>query len=151
MAWVKADQETARRFARSSGKVTVYSEEAVDDSDKTLDYDADVSEGKRLEVLGVRIEFVATATVGTRLIELRVADSGSDLIQTVGFAVTVTASQSKNFQASVGVVERSGTPNYEILPAGLVLLPGQTFQILDTAAIDAAADDMTVHVTGRVF
>lgn len=141
MAWTLSKSPKSRYLRLS--------EEVVDDSSKDL-VAADINLGAvELEILAIRIEFTATASVGTRTLRLQLLDaSDSDLLLEVAMTRTVTAGNSQNYNAAPGL--DAATADHEVLPAGLFLAPNQILRILDSSATDAAADDMIVHVLGRL-
>lgn len=148
MAWVKADQEAAS--IKKAVKWMTLSEEVADDSDKTLDFDGDIGVGSMFEVMGIRIEYVATATVGTRLLKARILDSGSDIVRELSIVEDIVAGETRIFEISKGVPQTLGAINYEVLPESFIFGTGQSLQIIDSSATDAAADDVVIHVSGMV-
>ncbi len=146
MAWTKEQSGSA-----GPELVVTLSEEAPDASSKTLLF-SDVGVGAQMEILAIRIEFVATVTVGTRTMEVRIEQvTGPDILyQVILVLPTLTASQSRNWQLAPGIDEAVTAPQYVQMPSGLHIHEGQQLVIEDTAAIDAAADDMVIHVLGRV-
>lgn len=147
MAWT-----LTKAGSKSSEIAVLLSEVAVDDSNKDLIYGTDLpSFGSHMELVAVRIEFTATATVGTRTLVVEILTEANDLVyQIVLDNNTVTASASGTWQLGDGLDAAVTTPQYVHMPAGLVLFPGQKLRIRDSAAIDAAADDMVLHVQGLV-
>lgn len=147
MAWTMVRSTKAERET-----VVALSEEALNDSSKDLRFTEDVGFGSELEVLSLRIEFTATATVGSRVLRVQVADAADDILrelQLVGG--TITAGVSKVFEIAPGLPVTDGSViEYEVLPSQFVIGHGLKLRVLDTAAVDAAADDMVLHVTGRV-
>lgn len=158
MAWTKEDrQHTVDSLAlKQQPSLLTLSEEVVDDANKNLLHSSDIGEGSAFEILSIRVEYTATATVGSRVLALRMFDGGADIIRELKAAQAVAATETIAFEWAVGyspplMVEAS--PNalaMEPLPQGLFLLPGQTLRIFDRANIDQAADDMIVHITGLV-
>lgn len=145
MAWTKV---------KSGGKdeeiVLTLSEEAENSSSKELAI-SDVGEAGFFELLSVRLELTTTATVGTRTMVLQVlAEVDDDVLHEVAInANTLAASLSKTWEMHANADTTVTTPQYVHLPRGLFLFPGQKLLIEDSAAIDAAADDMVLHVTGK--
>ncbi len=137
---------------RGSSIVTV-SDIGLNDSSKTLllsDLDANVVYA---ELLAVRIELTNTATVGNRIMEVRVElTTGPDVLYDVAIAAnSLAASLSRTWQLAPAVDEAITSPQQVQIAQGLYLFAGQQLVIEDSAAIDAAADDMIVHAMVRAF
>lgn len=149
MAWTKTKVGGSKSRAE---EVIILKEEAADDSDKVLDFDTDINEGVAFEVEAVRVEYVATATAGERRLNLQVRDGAADILQVLEFADTAAANATTNYQAAPGLTPASGTDvSYETLPDNFTLRPGQDLRLFDAAAVDAAADDVTLIITGRLL
>ena len=115
----------------------------ANDSDKTLT----VPDNRRWKLMGGLAELISTATVGNRQIELRITD-GTDTV----FAITANgvqiASLTREYHFILGTdgpTVVAGSTFVCPIPPGLWLPAGFTIHILDTAAIDAAADDMVLR------
>ena len=153
MAWTTADRGA---FGLPDGTTAiVLSEEAVDDSDKVLDYDTDIGTGQVLYIDSIHLEWTTTATAGNRepVIELR--DSADDVISRVEAQTVVPASQTgATYIFAPGMAPHtSGTPTRSVpesLPANYYITAGQSMRIYDIAAVAAGADDLVIHVRGRV-
>ena len=125
----------------------VVNDAVADDSDKSF------TPAKRWRIQAIVVVLVATATAGNRQVVVRVL-SGSDLLyQSAAGAVqaqstTVTYNFAPgNTREAVAVAGALDVP----LPADLDVNPALTVQVLDDAAIDAAADDMTVRILAETF
>lgn len=112
---------------------------ALDDSDKVFTVPA----ARAWQVLYLRYEYTATATVGTRTPTLEFRnDNSDDIVYTVaGPTITASNSSTQNADSSGGVDL--------FIPIALTLHAGWDVRVADTAAIAAAADDMIVHLTVR--
>ncbi len=109
-------------------------DEAVDDSDKVLT----VSANKEWKIRSVRVEIIATATAGTRQMELQIRDGAADILWS---ALGGTATQ------GVTLIEQYGYGDAaDILIPEFFLPAGFDVHIFDNAAIDAAADDMVIQM-----
>lgn len=145
MAWTKV---------KSGGKaeevVLTLSEEAENSSSKELSI-SDIGEAGFFELLSVRLELTTTSTAGTRTMVLQVlAEVDDDVLHEVSInANTLTASSSKTWEMHANADTSVSSPQYVHLPRGLFIFPGQKLLIEDSAAIDASADDMVLHVTGK--
>lgn len=135
------------------GKIScaVYSNENPNSSDKTFNLATQsffAGSVISLRLIGIRVEFAATATIGTRAFGLEVRDSASDTIykQNLNTGLNVTASDSQNFEMVPGADFVSGSEAREFLPSALWMRPDWKIRLFDTAAIDPSGDDMIVHI-----
>jgi hypothetical protein len=95
---------------------------------------------------------VTTATSGTRQIIIDV-DDGTNLIFRVVAGAGQIASRTQRYIAGPALPHQTAfVPNadqggiFMPLPANLVLPAGYRIRVYDSAAVDAAADDLTVRV-----
>ena len=108
--------------------------------------------GPAIEILGVRVELTSTATVGNRLVTLRLLDGVADIIgewdasAVQADTLTVLYEFIPGYPLAGAVV---GGQRHEYMPVGLVIGNGQQLVVLDSAAIAVAADDMLVHIRAR--
>jgi len=134
-----------------NGTPVHFFELVTDDSDRT--YTVPVGKCWLMVLIAARLN--ATATVGNRLFSVLIASPGVPIASSP--SVTVAASQ-------VGIIKMYGSANYTTTvaqvpwgtgtvgnaavqiatPAPLILPAGSTIRAYDSAAIDAAADDMNV-------
>jgi hypothetical protein len=123
------------------GVLTLVADTAANDSDKTLT----VPTGCMWEVLWISASLATTATVGNRNMRLLVGD-GTSTIATIDPDSTQAASATEYFLwAGVGAaVETPAGFHYIPLPTS-VLPAGYTLRIYDSAAVDAAADDLSIY------
>jgi hypothetical protein len=124
------------------GKTKTTSDTAANDSDKIIA----VPTGKKWLIKSILIEFVATATVGNRVIAVRIQDAAHD-VQYETRSDTITASNWLFIEAIPGC--NYGTlSNMRCipLPNPCVLVAGEEIAVKDDNAIDAAADDMVIHI-----
>jgi len=119
----------------------------ADDSDKSITVTS------RWRIQSIYVILATTATVGNRQLVVRILE-GSDVVYQSAAGAVQAASGTVNYNFAEGngretsaVADALDVP----LPSNLVVSPGQTIQVLDTAAVDAAADDMTVRVFAEVF
>ena len=149
MAW--ATQGTApSRTLRDA--VEVFSEETENVTDKSFDVTLNGA-AAYYEVVGIRIEYVATSEAGTRTFAVQVKDSAGDII--LGYQLSsnanVTASNTLNVELSPNsenVAAVGGTAR-EFLPEGLYIRAGDALRIFESAAIDPVGDEMLLHLTLR--
>jgi hypothetical protein len=115
----------------------------ANDSDKTWT----VPGNETWEMNFAHVKLVSTATVGNRIITATISDEdGNELIDLVSGKVQA-ASATVHYAFLQGIFRETTVVNGELqvpLPRSLFLKPGYTIQFHDSAAIDAAADDMTV-------
>ena len=125
----------------------------ANDSDKTFTVPA----GKTWEVISIRVQLTCTATVGTRLLTILITDGTNVIARTA--RIQLTASQignqvwsclMGNYSASVPTrtlddSAANNAQNSDSCPIQF-LNAGYTIRALDSAAIDAAADDMIVII-----
>lgn len=133
------------------GTVNWLRDDTANDSDKTFTVPA----GKVWEILMLSANIVATATVGNRTVVMLVnVAGGAVLAMCLGAAVAATAAGA--YVVGPGVTNSTTIQDYPLytgfvsasmksmsIPT-LYLPAGATIRIYDIAAIDPAADDMTV-------
>lgn len=125
------------------------SDATANDSDKTFTVPA----AKQWEIMFVTARLVTTATVGNRLLRMEIGD-GTNLFWFKNWGAVQAASVTRDYYAGAGLPDDSafdagGRIRMLHEPRGIVLPAGWTVRILDSAAVDAAADDMTVRILGR--
>ncbi len=126
--------------------LTTQRDATANDSDKTFTVPA----GRLWWVHYIYVLLVTTATVGTRRIEIILSQDGTN----DSYVQTTTASQAasltRHYNFLPGSLADSFFANGTIglhIPQHTLLPPAGTVRIHDTAAVDAAADDMTVVLT----
>ena len=114
----------------------------LNDSDKSVVVPVD----RRYKIFYGFIELITTAVVGNRQIAIEIIDASANVIFRSLAGAVQAESTTREYHFSPNVVREAAFVNNQILipiPPDLILLPGWTYRIYDTAAIDAAADDMT--------
>lgn len=115
----------------------------VNDSDKTWTVPDDTT----WELRWAHAVLVSTATVGSRRLRLVVTD-GNDVEQLdIHAGATQAASLTRHYLMGQGVYRETSFVDTEIhvpIAHDLILHPGWKLRFYDDAAIDAAADDLTV-------
>jgi len=128
-------------------KVLVH-EATANDSDKT----STVPTGKMWDIAGVNALLATTATVGNRNVRCVITDGTNTVWVAAGNAVQAASGSVYYKFVPGGYAHSSSSLNSETaasaLPNPCVLMPGWTIRIYDVAAIDAAADDLTVDILG---
>lgn len=115
----------------------------VDLSDKSFVVPA----GRRYRLYYGQITLISTAVVGNRQMALEVQDDSANVIFRSLAGAVQAASLTREYHFAPNPVREAAFVNGQIMvptPPELILLPGWTLRFYDTAAIDAAADDMTV-------
>lgn len=108
-----------------------------------------VPDGEMWHLNWARIVFTTTATVGNRLITLEIIDQSSNVLMSLAAGAVQAASATVDYNFLQGIFRETTVANGEIqVPFGQdTWLPaGWTLRILDTNAVDAAADDMIVSI-----
>lgn len=117
----------------------------ANDSDKTV---ITVGTGKVINLLGVTAILACTATVGTRYLWVEISNETPAVVWQAKNITALTASQTGTYVvAAAAGIGTSATAGWNILPNPTMLLAGYTVRVYDSAAIDAAADDLTVYWT----
>lgn len=137
-----------------AGRVVHFKDTTANDSDMVYT----VPDGHVWQLLRIKTELAATATVGNRVLKVAIRDP-SDAYLHMSPGVTVAASQfgvlelgtGSDYGTTVANCPRfnGGAPNAclygQYLPPEGILLPGgYDIRVYDSAAIDAAADDLTI-------
>lgn len=125
-------------------------DEGLNDSDKTFT----VPVGVEWEIMSIWAELVTAGGVGNREMGVEIQDNASDVLFLIIVGASQAASLTRNYcfalhnpyqTAFIGPSSDlllTPLPNF-ILPAGYVV------RVYDTAAIDAAADDMVLQMLVR--
>jgi hypothetical protein len=136
-----------RNFRQDAGAQRFTStDSAADDSDKTIT----VPTGEVWRVENVFVTNVTSADAGNRQMTVLVADPAAVTLLIAKAVAVQTASGTEyyNFSPTYGTAtETPATFHFIPLPT-CTLDAGATIRVYDSAAIAAAADDMTVTVTG---
>src|SRR3990167_6130679 len=137
---------TTNQFIRSdhAGHLRVVSDVALNDSDKTLT----VTAGRVWYVLYIYAKLIASATVGNRLMSLIVADAAAVELYRNAAAAVQGASATEYYAWLPQIATPAETvATFHHLPLPFTYLPaGYTLRVYDNAAIDAAADDLTLSM-----
>jgi hypothetical protein len=115
----------------------------ADDSDKTFT----VPTGKTWRLDWLHVLYVSTATVGNRQLEVKITDASDVLRIDFHAGTTQAASLTRHYVFQPGIFRETAFVDNEIqiaIPMNMILPAGWKIRIYDSAAVDAAADDMTV-------
>lgn len=118
---------------------------AADSSDKEWV----VPDGRRYRIFYGSVILVSTATVGNRQMALEIQDDSANVVFRSLAGAVQAASLTREYHFAPNPVREAAFVNTQIMapiPPKLILLPGWTIRLYDTASIDAAADDMTVSL-----
>ena len=121
------------------------SDTALNDSDKTFTVPA----GKQWWIKSIYASLVSTATVGNRQLDVLFTDASDvPICKAVAGAVQAGGVTRAICFAPLNPQETgfTNTLMYRAIPDNLVLSAGYKVRVYDSAAIDAAADDMAVQM-----
>ncbi len=118
----------------------------LNDSDKTFT----VPTGKQWRLQSILATLIATATVGNRQLDVLLTDGSDNVVAKYMAAAVITASQTRTVifapaHPQDAAFNAAGVM-YRMLADGFVLPAGFKVRVYDSAAIDAAADDLTVRL-----
>lgn len=120
-----------------------------------FEYNADLNDSSKVftvpagqvwVITHIHAELIATATVGSRRLRVMARDAADVVYMQAEASVTIPASQTQDADFFPGAPDSVSEVNDTIkvsMPV-LVLLAGHDLVVEDGAAIDAAADDLTV-------
>lgn len=117
---------------------------AADDSDKTFTVPAD----EQWRLISIYVLLTSTSDVGDRQLDIEITDGTNLLMKAVAGAVQ-PESNAYTYVFALGNPQETSFTNdvmYRLLPSGLILPAGYEIRVYDSAAIQAAADDMTVRI-----
>jgi len=119
------------------------SDSTANDSDKTL-----TPPSENVWLTSLRIEYTCTADAGTRTLEVRFRDADDDVIWATEIETGFILSDIMVVNLSPGAakvipVDNSTEGAQHLAP--VCFREGWDVQVIDTAAIQAAADDMVLH------
>lgn len=117
----------------------------LNDSDKTLTVPA----GKQWGLRSVYAKLISTATVGNRQLDVLVTDASDNIVAKFVAGAVQAASLTREYIFAPQHPQETGFTGQVMLRAlagDLVLPAGYKVRIFDSAAIDAAADDLTVRL-----
>ena len=110
-----------------------------------------VPAGHEYELFAIGVSLVTTATAGNRQIVIDFRDATDNLIARIVAGATQAASLTRTYHAAPTLPSAAAFVGNALtmpLPQGLVLPAGFDIRVWDSAAIDAAADDMSVWALG---
>lgn len=122
----------------------------ANDSDKSFT----VPDGEMWKLLHGNVILVTSATVGNRQIRFTVTDQDGNIVGYIPAGAVQAASTTRSYGFMQGIYRETAFVDTMIqvpIPIDLYLPSGSTVRFHDFAAIDAAADDMTVSFGYQVF
>lgn len=126
------------------------SDTTADDSDKSVTVPTDY----QWAIFAIRAKLATTATVGNRQLVLQVRDDSDVVLAEFPAGATQAASLTYHYMFCQGVpydssVRAEGSDDGVLFApfSGWILQPGWDIRVFDSAGVDAAADDLEVHVT----
>ena len=128
-----------------SYRVVQVEEATLNDSDKALA----VPTGKQWRLMAVYAELISTVVVGNRQLDVHLRNTGGDILAKYQAGAVQTASLTREYVfAPLHPQEVAFTAGVMLraLGEGWVLPAAFDVRVFDSAAIDAAADDMTVRL-----
>jgi hypothetical protein len=138
----QASSTTNAYWGNKRAHLRLVSDVAANDSDKTLT----VPDGKIWEVLYLTASLAATADVGNRQMTVIVSDGTSSIGYCQAADVQVaSATEYYNF-GPYGTASESPAGYHFVPLPHYILPPGYTLRVYDSAAIAAAADDLTIYM-----
>lgn len=127
-------------------RITSQSDETTNNSDKSFTVPASTE----WQLLGVYVEFISTGTAGNRQLAIEVQDGAADVIAQLARAgVVQAASLTRYYQFGIGMSDLAAFRDTDLLTTplpSLLLAAGMVLRVWDNKAVDAAADDMQVHI-----
>ena len=115
----------------------------ANDSDKSWV----VPNNEQWKLNSVFVTLATTATAGNRVLTIEVQDELSNVIFALAAGAVQAASGTVKYSFAIGAPRETTAVNGYLLvncPRDLWLSAGYTLRVYDSAAVDAAADDMTV-------
>jgi len=101
-----------------------------------------------------QVVLTTDATVGDRVVTLVISDSAGNTLATIIAGAVQAASATVTYTFWGGLIRETSVVNGELqspIPADIYLQGGATLRFYDSAAIAAAADDMTVSFQYQKF
>lgn len=125
--------------------ITQSADAALNDSDKTFTVPA----GRAWGLQAVHVTLISTATVGNRQVDILITDESDNTIYKYQAGAVQTATLTRVYVFAPGHSQDTSFTNGVMLrqiASNIVLPAGYKVRVLDSTAVDAAADDMTVRL-----
>ena len=128
-------------------RIALQSDVTLNDSDKSFVVPAATEQ----QIFSIWVELTTTATVGDRQLVIELQETGADVIsQWARAAIVQAASLTKYYSLFPCAPDLSAWRDTDFLttpiPPSSFLQTGDILRVYDNNAVDAAADDMIVHI-----
>lgn len=126
------------------------SDATANDSDKTFTVPA----GYMWKLNSMLITLVTSAAVGNRQIVIEALNEAGAIVGRMSAGAVQAASTTRYYSIMQGIYRETAFVNNDIqipLPVDTYLPAGYSLRVYDSAAIAAAADDMTVGMSIKLF
>jgi hypothetical protein len=126
-------------------RMSQQSDATLNDSDKTFT----VPSGKAWRLVAITARLISTATVGNRQLDVLITDGSDNLLIKYQAGAVQAASLTRDYHFAPNHPQDTGFTNGVMLRAlgsDLVLPAGYKVRVYDSAAIHAAADDLTARL-----
>lgn len=123
---------------------------AADDSDKSLS----PASGNAWLVRSVLADLATSGTAGSRQLVVEVQDGSGNAVVSIPAGITQGASSTVTYLYGPNLPDLTAQRNGLLMtpfPDGLVVPDGFSLRVADDAAVDPAADDLTVRAVVNVF
>lgn len=135
-------------YRAETGQLFVAVDAAANDSDKTITVPA----GQTWHVENLFVTLATSADVGNRQLTVIISDGTNTLGNYNALAVqTASTTEYYNFAPYYGTATETPAGRFCTPMPVFILGPAWTIRVYDSAAVAAAADDMTVAVTGITY
>lgn len=125
-------------------------DKTANDSDKTFT----VPDGEMWRLNSVFVKLVTTATVGNRQIVIEAQNPDGDVIGRISAGAVQAASTTRYYLCMQGTFRETAFINTDIqipIPQDSFFPAGYKLRVYDSAAVDAAADDMDVSINVKKY
>jgi len=144
--WILVDSEGRIVTNGDSLLSSLQSEVSLDSSDKTITVPASTV----WEISSIMLSLITTATAGNRQVAVLFTDGSDNVVMEIRAGAVQAASLTRYYAIAPGLPDLTSfrDTNYlsTPLPAGIILPAGYKIRMYDKAAIDAAADTLSVRM-----
>jgi len=126
----------------------------IDTTENSSDKTYTVPDGELWRLLHVYVTLVTTAKVGNRQVVVEGKNSAGLVLGRISAGAVQAASSTKYYNYMQGTYRETAFINNDIqvpIPVDVYLSEGASLHVYDSAAIDAAADDMTVSYSVQIY
>lgn len=133
----------AKNVPWGRGILNWYKNETADSSNKTI---LTVPLGHTYEIVSLLAKLVSSAVVGNRTLQVEILDYAPATIAKFDVGATQAASLTYTYQYGHGMQLDATAPALSMGLPILRLPAGYSIKVYDSAAVDAAADDLSIYV-----